>query len=259
MQWRENRITRFLDKAWSDTTKFLKDNPDVMVSTSDKGSVTILSSKQDYFAKMNLLVHDQNSFTKLDRDPTAGVQEKNQVLIRDLCTQRYITKSDKRQLTTYAATTPRIYGQLKFRKPNLPLRPIVSTIGSAAYKSSRFLATILRKAFIQPKYNIKNSKQFVKKIRKTVITPGNVLVSFLVVNRFGNIPTSLAIQLIERDFHCISPHTDIPKYEFISFFGSVWMRLTILATKENSTDKNWSCSWAHHWPQSLWNGSSKRR
>ncbi|XP_037049480.1 uncharacterized protein LOC119083782 isoform X2 [Bradysia coprophila] len=103
---------------------------------------------------------------------------------------------------------------IKYHKPGNPIRLIVSTIDSAAYKMSRFLATILRKAF-NPKFGIKNSQQFIRTIRKTRITKGNVLVSYDVVNCFGTIPTSLALSIIERDFHMIEKVTPIPKESFL--------------------------------------------
>lgn len=43
-----------------------------------------------------------------------------------------------------------------------------------------------------------------------------MLVSYDVVNCFGNIPTKKALELIERDFHLIEQHTPIPKNEFLT-------------------------------------------
>lgn len=47
------------------------------------------------------------------------------------------------------------------------------------------------------------------------ITAGNKLVSFDVVNCFGQIPTELAMEIIERDFHLVEMHTPIPKERFL--------------------------------------------
>lgn len=47
------------------------------------------------------------------------------------------------------------------------------------------------------------------------LTNGNILVSFDVVNCFGNIPTKMALDIIERDFHLIENHTPIPKEQFL--------------------------------------------
>lgn len=53
-------------------------------------------------------------------------------------------------------------------------------------------------------------------VRKRRITQGHVLVSFDVVNCFGNIPTELALQIIERDFDIIAEHTPIGKGDFLA-------------------------------------------
>lgn len=64
----QNRITRFLNKSFDDAKQFLVENPDIMVSTSDKGSVTIISSKQDY--DENVTLSDTNNFAPMQNDPT---------------------------------------------------------------------------------------------------------------------------------------------------------------------------------------------
>lgn len=117
-------------------------------------------------------------------------------------------------MKTWNTIPTRLFGQIKYHKQGHPIRLIVSTIDSAAYKMARFLATILRKAF-KPKYGIKNSKHFIKLIRGKRITKGNILVSYDVVNCFGTIPTELALELIERDFDRVEQVTPIPKEDFL--------------------------------------------
>lgn len=48
-----------------------------------------------------------------------------------------------------------------------------------------------------------------------MVTKDHVLVSFDVVNCFGNIPTELALQIIERNFNIIAEHTPIGKEDFL--------------------------------------------
>lgn len=209
-----NRIDKFLNKALEQTRIFLKNNRDVMVSNSDKGGVTIISRKSEYYAKIRELLSDSNSFEIIDRDPTKLIQGRVNRLLDKLYHASYISDQVKKNLKTWNTIPPRLFGQIKYHKPGNPIRLIVSTIDSAAYKISRFLATILRKAFT-PKFRIKNSQQFIRTIRKTRITKGNVLVSYDVVNCFGTIPTALALSIIERDFHMIEQVTPIPKESFL--------------------------------------------
>lgn len=47
-----------------------------MVSNSDKGGVTIISKKEDYFQKIRTMLADIESFTLLATDPTKTVKNK---------------------------------------------------------------------------------------------------------------------------------------------------------------------------------------
>lgn len=156
----------------------------------------IISKKEDYKAKIRTLLEDLEAFTPLPKDPTTTVKNKVNNILDKLCKANIIADKLKKKLKSWNAIPPRLFGQLKFGEEGHPLRPIVSTINSAAYKMSRFLATILRKSFT-PKYGIKNSHQFMRKIRSIKIKEGHVLVSFDVINCFGTIPVDLALEIIE--------------------------------------------------------------
>lgn len=220
-----NRIERFLQKATENTRRFFQQHPDVFVSTSDKGAVTILAYKEEYNTKMLNLVGDPTMFAPLDCDPTHKCQLKNNNLVDEWFGQKRLKGVEKRPLSktekyerlryiTKRAITPRLFGQMKYHKPGRPVRCIVTTINSAAYSLSRKLSSIIRSSF-QPKYNIKNSQQLLKLIKHTNFNSDNILVSFDVVNCYGNIPTEIAIRIIEQNFDKIEANTNIPKDLFI--------------------------------------------
>lgn len=133
----------------------MKKNPELMISNSDNGSVTVISKCIDYFRAMNELVNNFSHFKKLSIDPTKQKQDKNNRLVRALLRKKLITELQSKRLTTYTANPPRLFGQIKVHKPGYPIRPIVSTINTAAYRLSRFLVDILNKAYPKPTYNIK--------------------------------------------------------------------------------------------------------
>lgn len=211
------------------TREFLRSNPDILVSNSDKGSVTILSSRVDYTQKMQDLINDAQMFRRIDSDPTKSCQNRNNSLVDEWfgkkCTKnqqrKVLSKEEKYERLKYItkiSISPRVYGVIKYHKEGLPIRPIVSTINSPSYAMSRMLATTIKKSFI-PKYNVKNSQTFIKQLRRTYISENNVLVSFDVVNCFGNIPTDVAIALLKRDFEKIRPNTDIPEDLFFKMLN----------------------------------------
>lgn len=111
---------------------------------------------------------------------------------------------------------------------------------------SRYLAAILRKSF-KPKYGIKNSQQFMKTFRGKSIRKGNVLTSYDVVNRFGEIPVELALEIIERDFHMVEQHAPIPKKEFIEMLKICLQPANYFVFAGKFYRQKRTCLWVHHW------------
>ena len=96
----------------------------------------------------------------------------------------------------------KFYGTAKIHKLSpydtineLPLRPIVSNIGTATYHLSKYLAKLLS-PFSESEHTIKNTKHFVEKIKKEHIPNGNLLVSFDVKSLFTNVPLDETIKII---------------------------------------------------------------
>jgi hypothetical protein len=70
-------------------------------------------------------------YEPLKKDPTSQIERKIQRL---LSKHKSILSTDlKRKLTPYHSKPPHLYGLPKIHKPDIPLRPIVSSIGSPCY------------------------------------------------------------------------------------------------------------------------------
>jgi hypothetical protein len=89
-----------------------------------------------------------------------------------------------------------LYGLPKVHKPNFPLRPIISAIGTHAYKLAKFLVPLLR-PFSTNSYTISDTFMFVKELRELQINTNNVVMaSFDVKSLFTNIPLDETISII---------------------------------------------------------------
>ena len=114
----------------------------------------------------------------------------------------------------------KFYGIAKIHKllPNdtineLPLRPIVSNIGSATCHLSKYLAKLLS-PLSKSEYTIKSTKYFVEKIKKEHIPNDHLLVSFDVKSLFTNVPLDETIKIIlNRIYEENEISTDITKSE----------------------------------------------
>ena len=89
-----------------------------------------------------------------------------------------------------------MYGLPKIHKKDLPLRPIVSGNGSVFENCAKHLALVLNSVKGKNPHSIKNSIDFVEKIKDLEVPPGYKMVSFDVSALFTSIPIDLALTSI---------------------------------------------------------------
>ena len=77
----------------------------------------------------------------------------------------------------------------------LPLRPIVSNIGTATYKTSKFLAQLLA-PLGKSTYTVSSTEEFITKLRGITPPDGYEMISFDVVSLFTNVPLEKTIDII---------------------------------------------------------------
>ncbi|XP_044766438.1 uncharacterized protein LOC123322556 [Coccinella septempunctata] len=207
------------ERLFNVTKSFLRDNEELIVLNSDKGSVTVIMEKQDYVQKM-LAIINSNSFKELPMDPTQKIQTKCNKFVSLLETHKVITREKARQMRTYNSNTPKIYGNPKIHKPDTPLRPIVSCIQAPTRYLSGYVAEILSMAYDKDnEYFIKDSFEFADLVNNLKVPPDHVVISLDVVNLFGNIQSELAIEAISKKWNVIQEYTNIPKQLFMDILN----------------------------------------
>ena len=100
------------------------------------------------------------------------------------------------KLFAKAPRTPTLYGLPKIHKANIPLRPIVSAIGSPTYYLAKDLADRLQEHTGKTGSYVKDSSHFVKLLEDQVVTNTDLLVSFDVESLFTNVPLEDTMSLI---------------------------------------------------------------
>ena len=73
-----------LTKDERQALKRLKINENTVILPADKGRVTVVMDKTDYYDKMDALVNDKQTFQVLKRDPTPALQRKLNSKLLDL-------------------------------------------------------------------------------------------------------------------------------------------------------------------------------
>ena len=89
----------------------------------------------------------------------------------------------------------RLYGLPKIHKANVPMRPIISSIGTFSYNVAKFLVPIVF-PLTTNEYTLDNSAKFVKEICSLNLPHQTVMASFDVESLFTNIPLNETIDII---------------------------------------------------------------
>ena len=189
----DNNLTKDEQQA----LKRLKNDNNIVILPADKGRVTVVMDKTDYFDKMDALVNDKQTYEELKRDPTPALQRKLNSKILTLKKTDAIDTQRYYRLRCSVPQPPKLYGLPKLHKPSIPMRPIVSFCGSPTYQLSRYLTTILQPLTDKSRRKLQSTENFIDAIKTVQIPDDYKLVSFDVKSLFTSIPLQLALQCTE--------------------------------------------------------------
>ena len=169
------------------TIKSIKNDKNIHITKADKANSIVLINKNQYLEKMNLLLSDLETYIPLNKNPVEKLNNDfNSNLRKILNTEKseYIDKFKSRM-----STLPYMYGLIKTHKQGFPIRPIISTVGSASYKLSKYLVSILTPLVgTISNSNIKNNSDLIMKLNNCKPNYKFKLVSFDVTSLFTKVP-----------------------------------------------------------------------
>ncbi|XP_066933971.1 uncharacterized protein [Clytia hemisphaerica] len=196
-------------------TKLTK-NENIVLLKLDKGKGVVLMNKIDYVNKCNELLSTAQ-FKQLDNDPTRPTERKMQSLLRKIKTHLPEEELYKKLYPTGSAPG-KLYGTAKVHKlktgegiDKLPLRPIVSNIGTATYQTAKYLAKLLS-PLNKSIYSVNSTNAFLHDLESISIADDEEMVSFDVVGLFTNVPLKHTIDIIlNRIYEKNEIKTNIPR------------------------------------------------
>lgn len=100
------------------------------------------------------------------------------------------------QLKVSNPIVPRLHGLPKVHKIPLKMRPIVSNISAPTYKVAKWLVKTFNGLNSSEGRYVKNSNDFVEKIKDVRIGDDEIMVSFDIVSLYPNVPLPAAIESI---------------------------------------------------------------
>ena len=163
----------------------------------------VILDKTKYIEKCEGLLNTVN-FEKLGYDNTREVEEKVQKTLFKV--KDALGEENYKKIYPSGSNPGRFYGTAKVHKVKrdevdkvgaLPLRPIVSNIGTATHKTARYLCELLS-PLGKSTYTVESTKEFVEKMKTLRIPNGHIMISFDVVSLFTNVPLNRTIDIILR-------------------------------------------------------------
>ena len=193
-----SNFKKMLPKSLYDAMLLLKKNNDIIVTKADKGNKIVIMNRADYIDKMDTIAND-NAYIKLTKNPLKIWQQNYNKKLKTIL-KNYPDLSKK--FSSFLPSLPFIYGLPKIHKPNIPLRPIISSINSVPYKLSKFLASLLNPLLgnISGSHLI-NSEHFIDKIRNVNFN-NKIMVSFDVASLFTNVPIEETLIFLDQYLEC---------------------------------------------------------
>ena len=173
--------------------KQLSKDEDIIILPADKGNATVVMDKRDYNDKMSTLL-SSGQYKKVKTNKTSTVERKVKTLLMKV--EKALPQETLRMLNPNNSKAPHMYGKPKIHKPDMPLRPIISNIGSPCHQLARFLTRIISPLIGKTDSYVKNSQHFVTTLAPVIIDPTDIMVSFDVESLFTSVPTMEVLPIL---------------------------------------------------------------
>ena len=144
----------------------LRSSNDIVVTKPDKGKAAVIMDREDYITKMTQLLSDTRNFKRISEDLykyLLKLEDRNNRIVDGLTKSGSMTSAQGSELKSRGARPGILYGLPKIHKPDVPMRPILSTTGSFNYSMSRYLVSLLS-SLCDNEFLVKDSFQFVRDI-----------------------------------------------------------------------------------------------
>ena len=175
----------------------LKRDQEKIILITDKGMSMTVLDKEDYIKKSEDLLK-QTTYRELAADPTNKYKNKLINLQKTIKSEGGINNKTYKRLYPTGAVSPKYYGLPKIHKAGVPLRPIISSRGSATYETAKDLAKIIKPLVGRSPHYVQNNKDFLECIRNIKLQPDECIMSYDVSALFTSIPIDPAIKIIQK-------------------------------------------------------------
>ena len=184
-------------------TKLRKDK-NIVVLKPDKGNGVVVMDKTSYLEKMDAIISDNTKFEKQDQvdiyELSIKLEDRLTRILRKLRLSKAIDQETYKQLVPSGSRPGILYGLPKTHKAAVPMRPILSAIGTFNYGLAKYIVKLLA-PFTASEYCVINSFDFAKEISQFPNANSYIMASFDVTSLFTNIPLDETIEICLRNMY----------------------------------------------------------
>ena len=189
--------------------KRLKNNNEIVIKPADKGSAIVVMNKTQYLQEAYRQLNDIRYYKKLDRPIFKDNIPKINSILGKMKAEGYISSKELDYLQATDTDRARTFYLLpKIHKPketwtfpNMPQgRPICSDCGSESNRVSQYLDSFIRPISTSHPAYIKDTYDFVRKIRGKHIPKNAILVTGDVSSLYTNMDINRSIQVTKKAF-----------------------------------------------------------
>ncbi|XP_075450419.1 uncharacterized protein LOC142491563 [Ascaphus truei] len=202
--------------AQKEALKTLRENSNIIFKKADKGGALVVQDYSVYKTEVLRQLENQECYIKLDMDPTVRYQTEIRGILQLGLNNLWISEEIVNFLTMKNPRRPVIYLLPKIHKSlqNPPGRPIISATCSINQPLAVFIDTFLQPLVIKNKSYIRDTFDFLTKIRTVPLTGKNlIMVTMDVTNLYTIIPHDGGLDVIRRNL--TSSHKSNPPVDFI--------------------------------------------
>ena len=189
----------------------------------------VVKDKTKYITKCEALLQDHSVYQHLSKETSQTIHKELIKILQDYKNNNFISETEYTQLRPHGSISPaaRFYGLTKIHKNNMPMHPIISACGTAKYNTAKFITIILQNYCGKTSSFVKNSTNFIKKIKHLSINPEEeTLVSFDVSAVFTSTPVPVALQVTNSKISTCTSFTNVCKIPTEKFIKLLEFTLT---------------------------------
>lgn len=202
-----NRNNNNLTAAEITSLKQLRSNSNIVIKPADKGGATVLLNKDAYLREAHRQLGNRQYYTKL-REPIykSNISKINEIL-ESMKSDKFISAKQLQYLQAKDTDRARVFYLLpkihkprdKWPQPNMPEgRPIVSDCGSESYRVSQYIDSFIRPISTRHAAYIKDTYDFISKIRGQKIHKNALLVTGDVSSLYTNMHIDRTLQVTKN-------------------------------------------------------------